>query len=371
MAFNILTIRTGDHDDGSLYPVLGAERDEVEFEPLDGRSVTRLFAEAAYIYRIVGNGIHEEAHVSDIRMAVYITDARVAVACSKYDKGGGWRGSLIAVPLNAVSMARAAYRRQGKMLVGHVRYPWLASVAFTEKSGWGSSNCLRLQVTERIDGNDRNMMLELRFPKGTDTASLAHVISQRAAAYRLAHDHELSATEVARFEALRSGAAKRGTPKEYTVYAMPTEYFVSASSAYPKKGVVQRRVDTPVVQPSPAPVAEPASSAPAATTALPPPQPAAPAPAVQPLGRVVAPLSATPSTAPAAAAPAAAAPQALPTPAPQVSPTPTHAVAGAVPSPARWAEDPFGRHELRYWDGARWSEHVSDAGQTATDVWPR
>ena len=113
MAFNILTIRTGDHDDGSLYPVLGAERDEVEFEPLDGRSVTKLFAEAAYIYRIVGNGIHEEAHVSDIRMAVYITDARVAVACSKYDKGGGWRGSLIAVPLNAVSMARAAYRRQG------------------------------------------------------------------------------------------------------------------------------------------------------------------------------------------------------------------------------------------------------------------
>jgi hypothetical protein len=29
--------------------------------------------------------------------------------------------------------------------------------------------------------------------------------------------------------------------------------------------------------------------------------------------------------------------------------------------------DPSGRHELRYWDGTQWSEHVSDRGETATD----
>lgn len=32
-----------------------------------------------------------------------------------------------------------------------------------------------------------------------------------------------------------------------------------------------------------------------------------------------------------------------------------------------WHPDPYRRHELRYWDGARWSEHVSDAGVRSVD----
>lgn len=36
-------------------------------------------------------------------------------------------------------------------------------------------------------------------------------------------------------------------------------------------------------------------------------------------------------------------------------------------APADWYPDPLGRHEYRYWDGSRWSEHVADSGQTATD----
>jgi Protein of unknown function (DUF2510) len=35
--------------------------------------------------------------------------------------------------------------------------------------------------------------------------------------------------------------------------------------------------------------------------------------------------------------------------------------------PADWLADPTGRHELRYWDGSRWTEHVSDAGVTGQD----
>ena len=34
---------------------------------------------------------------------------------------------------------------------------------------------------------------------------------------------------------------------------------------------------------------------------------------------------------------------------------------------AAWHPDPFGRHELRYWDGSEWTEHVSDGGVAATD----
>jgi uncharacterized protein YxjI len=36
-------------------------------------------------------------------------------------------------------------------------------------------------------------------------------------------------------------------------------------------------------------------------------------------------------------------------------------------SPAAWHPDPYGRHELRYWDGERWTEHVSSHGKQSID----
>ncbi len=36
------------------------------------------------------------------------------------------------------------------------------------------------------------------------------------------------------------------------------------------------------------------------------------------------------------------------------------------PAP-NWYPDPSGRHELRYWDGATWTDHISDQGVTGTD----
>lgn len=37
---------------------------------------------------------------------------------------------------------------------------------------------------------------------------------------------------------------------------------------------------------------------------------------------------------------------------------------------AGWLADPAGGHELRYWDGAAWTDHVSDAGTTSSDPAP-
>jgi uncharacterized protein YxjI len=36
-------------------------------------------------------------------------------------------------------------------------------------------------------------------------------------------------------------------------------------------------------------------------------------------------------------------------------------------SPAGWYADPLGRHQLRYYDGMQWTEHVSSNGQTMID----
>jgi hypothetical protein len=40
----------------------------------------------------------------------------------------------------------------------------------------------------------------------------------------------------------------------------------------------------------------------------------------------------------------------------------------AAPHPPGWDADPYGRHELRYWDGAEWTDHVSDAGVQSRDA---
>ena len=37
-------------------------------------------------------------------------------------------------------------------------------------------------------------------------------------------------------------------------------------------------------------------------------------------------------------------------------------------NPAAWHPDPTGRHQLRYWDGQDWTEHVSDHGVQAIDA---
>jgi hypothetical protein len=35
-----------------------------------------------------------------------------------------------------------------------------------------------------------------------------------------------------------------------------------------------------------------------------------------------------------------------------------------------WLIDPSGRHELRYWSGSEWTEHVTDGGTPGTDPPP-
>ena len=46
----------------------------------------------------------------------------------------------------------------------------------------------------------------------------------------------------------------------------------------------------------------------------------------------------------------------LPSPMPPVSTEPA------------WLADPLRRHEVRWWNGARWTEHVIDAGKEGTDA---
>jgi hypothetical protein len=49
------------------------------------------------------------------------------------------------------------------------------------------------------------------------------------------------------------------------------------------------------------------------------------------------------------------------------TPLTTAATANTAAAPAAWYPDPSKRFELRYWDGAEWTEHVARGGQQFTD----
>ena len=51
-----------------------------------------------------------------------------------------------------------------------------------------------------------------------------------------------------------------------------------------------------------------------------------------------------------------------------VTPEPASQSAPAPPPPPSWSTDPTGRFELRWWDGTRWTENVSTAGQQSVDL---
>ena len=57
------------------------------------------------------------------------------------------------------------------------------------------------------------------------------------------------------------------------------------------------------------------------------------------------------------------------TPASVSQPNTTQSVAApTAAAPANWYPDPSGRFELRYWNGDKWTEHVSRAGQQSVDA---
>ena len=136
MTYNILGVRDNDAGDDQFYPIPGEQKDSVQRAEHDGEVWGPITVGELAVHEVrSGGGPQRLLRIEDIKAAVRITDSRVTVACSKFAKGGGWTGFgaggiAVALTANAVSKARASRRRQGKMLVGQVAYPWLLSIGF-------------------------------------------------------------------------------------------------------------------------------------------------------------------------------------------------------------------------------------------------
>lgn len=262
MGWTMLTIRpVGGGGDGVLYPIPGEGPNSVEFDEHDGDVQGPVTATRIELSESVDGGKRKQLLVAEkVKVSVYITDARLIVACSKYDKGGGWYGGVTALALNAGSKAMAAMRRHGKSLVGHIRYPWLSWTGYTTKAGFLSDESLRLSATVNDGASKHTLYLDLRLPKTTSAEKVAREITSRAARHRLA-TCDLEPKVRAEVEALVDPPPLVPEPKAYSRWIFPEYFFARESTAFGKRG-----------QPVTGPPTQPKAPPPAPRISVPPPE---------------------------------------------------------------------------------------------------
>lgn len=190
MVYEFFSVVDGSHDDPSIYPTLSEPQSPYPFdwEPADGQHPFVYVSKRIAVSQYTGAGWTKIRAFRDLRFIVVVTDARLVVYCEKFTKGGGWWGfGAIGLPValvaNAVSHARAAARRRGKLLVGQVRYAWLRQVGIlTDKRG--RTVGLRLAVDAGSRGEPRVLALDVMSSRD-EPAMVAARIAQLAAHARL------------------------------------------------------------------------------------------------------------------------------------------------------------------------------------------
>ena len=241
VSFNVLAIRSGlDVGNGALYPVLSdaSQPGLIALDAYDGPNVITTVATAVCVMQVANGSLKSLIRLRDVKIDVYITDGRLALACEKYDKGGGWvgfgTGAVVALAANAVSKARAASRSRGKVLVGHVRYPWLKAVGASSKSGFASTEAIRLEYSEKLSAASVLKLVELTLPRSFDATLVAEEIARRAAAFRLAYYPDMKPDVQAKFAGLSTAPGRlQPPPKKFAFYQMPTYFHASAKTAFP------------------------------------------------------------------------------------------------------------------------------------------
>lgn len=188
MTFSVLAVRTGEEPETALYPDPGDGRSLVEPEPADGQQPAIYQVSSIHVFAWNSGSSQQLAKVVDISANLIVTNSRVSVACSKFIKGGGWGGwgvggLAVAATANVVSKARAARKRRGKMLVGHIRYEWLTVIHTTDRAGLFGKNRLEIACDDPT-GENRSLVLDLELDKHQPASAVAEAIMRRAASYR-------------------------------------------------------------------------------------------------------------------------------------------------------------------------------------------
>lgn len=206
-----------------LFPGPGPSPNTVLLEPEDGPDVRVV---TCHILRVMapdgpGRPPRQLLKVDKINASVIVSDCRVAVACTNYDNGRRMTGIMplavvVSLPVNAISKARAKKQHAGNMMVGQVRYAWLATVGYSHKTGPLSQDKLRLGVV--MPGGGLSLLLDIVMP-GFPTGEVARDVVQRAARYQLTHfGQEMTPEQRQRVENLRHAVPLAPQPGGLATY---------------------------------------------------------------------------------------------------------------------------------------------------------
>ncbi|MGJ3191242.1 hypothetical protein [Paenarthrobacter sp. FR1] len=234
MFYNPLTITEPAETPSFAYPSLSEDLNVI-WDGLDGHIIGPIHATGADVQILdpTRNEFRQLAVISDVRIDCYVSQARIAMVCREYDKGGGWVGGAGALLLNSGSKIIAANRRRGKALAGHLRFPWLSKVLYHRKEGFFDSEILRLIY----QSEGATMYLELTLDRSANSGALAQEIVQRTVAYRRADSLAFTAAEALAFDALQATGpvppVEKGSMAKYT---LPTSLPAGSGAQYAPMG---------------------------------------------------------------------------------------------------------------------------------------
>jgi hypothetical protein len=222
-----------------MVPVPGSAINSVILEKRDGASVREVTALGVSFHEGGPRSHlgHQTVKVRRSKVAVVVIDARLAIACSKYDKGDYSGNSDLPLALDlagfAVDSVRARFRSRRKVLVGQVRYPWLRQVGSSIRNPALKTHDRLVLVTADPEGGVNTV--DIALPDEVSGPELAAEIARRAAHFRLTVedlDDDARAVLTERLDAEALIDDVRG----FQYHEMPASHAVSEESA--RLGVV-------------------------------------------------------------------------------------------------------------------------------------
>ena len=227
MTWNFVAPIAAQEDTEGLFPLLSSNYD-VTREPLDGTLATSLDVFQASVTRMVDGTFKQQVNLSDLKLDVSFTESRLILYCRKWSKGGFIGstdpiGLIVAATTAAVSATRAANRRKGTALAGHLHWDAVRAIGWRPRTMW-DTNAISIAYLDRTGGEEQRCRILLEFKRGVDAQAVARQILDRVIAYRFSSDEEFTADELEKWEIIRTSGPIAQANKGLTWVTLPTSW---------------------------------------------------------------------------------------------------------------------------------------------------
>ncbi len=188
MSVNFFSIAPWGTDMRPYFPQLRADGQSPFIELHETDTNAQVFLAQLYWCDMEGKRI--QANLAEVRFAVTVTDARIALASNDFAKGSKWVGFgsvgvVVALVATGVSNNRARKAAEGQGVASHVPYPSLLRVGYRFRKSTMVPECLRLVL---LTAGGR-LSLELMPCWQANVADkIARDVLRRAITFRLRHE---------------------------------------------------------------------------------------------------------------------------------------------------------------------------------------